>query len=335
MKMSRLCRFGGLAISVLMFSVSAFAQTCFTSDDMDAATRSALKAAADHYFHAVVAGDTTSLKQNSIPAVAGNFAGIEETIKENQSGLAGAHATMRDPFLLKAEGTAPLPKAEFLCGVFGANGQTKNSAEFSIPNLPPGSYGIVIADVPTQKSAYTLAFVLQQQGTDWKIGGFFLRPAQILGHDGNWFLERARAFKAKGQMHNAWLYFVQGRDLAMPVPFMYTQNTDKLYDEAQSIKPSDFPLNGNTVDVTAANGKTYKLTTIFPLVVQDDLDVVVKYQSADVSNSGQTFQENMNVMKALVTKFPELRDAFQGIVCRAVESSGKDYGSLMAMKDIK
>jgi hypothetical protein len=65
------------------------------------------------------------------------------------------------------------------------------------------------------------------------------------------------------------------------------------------------------------------------------LDLLVKYQAADVSNTGQTFQENMAVMKALITKFPELRDAFTGIVARAVEPSGKDYGSLMAMKDIK
>ena len=43
----------------------------------------------------------------------------------------------------------------------------------------------------------------------------------------------------------------------------------------------------------------------------------------------------MSVMKALVTKFPELRDAFGGIVARGVEPSGKDYGSLMPMKDIK
>jgi hypothetical protein len=136
-------------------------------------------------------------------------------------------------------------------------------------------------------------------------------------------------------MHNAWLYFVQGRDLSMPVPFMYTQATDKLYDEAQSVKPADFPVNGNTVDLTAANGKTYKLTTVFPLVVGQDLDLVVKYQTADVSNTGQTFQENMNVMRAVVAKFPELKDAFEGIVCRAVEPSGKDYGSLMSMKDIK
>jgi hypothetical protein len=321
-------------LSLAMLGASGWAQTCFTSDDMDAATRSALKAAANRYFEMVTRGDVASLKQNSLPAVASNFAGIEETIKENQANLAGAHATARDPFLLKAEGTAPLEKAEFLCGVFGANGQTKNSAEFIIPNLPPGSYGIVTLDITTQKSPYTLALVLEQQGTDWKIGGFFLKPTEIAAHDSNWFLNQARAFKAKGQAHNAWLYFIQGRELAMAVPFMYTQATDKLYDEAQSVKPSDFPINGNTADLTA-NGKTYKLTTIFPLEVSQDLDLVVKYQVPDVSNTGQTFQENMNVMRALVAKFPELRDAFAGIIARAVEPDGKDYGSLMPMKDIK
>jgi hypothetical protein len=101
------------------------------------------------------------------------------------------------------------------------------------------------------------------------------------------------------------------------------------------VKPADFPLDGNTADLTAAGGKTYKLTAIFPLAVGQDFDLVVKHQSADVSNTGQTFQENMAVMKALVTKFPEVRDAFEGIVARAVEPSGKDYGSLMPMKDIK
>jgi hypothetical protein len=334
MKMFRFSA-AALLISSLLLGVSAFAQTCFTSEDMDAATRSALQAAGQRYFQMVQRGDTAALKQGSIPAVANDFSAIENTVKEHQADLAGAQATARDPYELKVEGTAPIARAEFLCGVFGANGQTKNSAEFIIPNLPPGTYGVVILDVSGAKSSDTLAFVLEQQGADWKIGGFFLRPTQILGHDSNWFLERARAFKAKGQSHNAWLYFVQGRELAMPVPFMYTQVTDKLYDEAQSMKPSDFPVNGNTADLTASNGKSYKLTQAFPLVVEQSLDLVIKYQAADVSNTGQTFQENMNVMRALVTKFPELRDAFDGIVCRAVEPSGKDYGSLMPIKDIK
>jgi len=72
-----------------------------------------------------------------------------------------------------------------------------------------------------------------------------------------------------------------------------------------------------------------------PLAVGGDLDVVVKYQAADVSNAARTFQENTAVIKALVAKFPEFREAFAGVVARAVEPSGRDYGSLMAMKDIK
>jgi hypothetical protein len=167
------------------------------------------------------------------------------------------------------------------------------------------------------------------------VGGFFLRPTQFAGHDSAWFLERARAFKAKGQTHNAWLYFIEGRDLAVAVPFMYTQLTDKLYDEAQNVKPPDFPTEGSTADLTAPTGKTYKLVAIFPFASSQELDLVVKYQAASVSYTGQTFQENMAVMKALVLKFPELRDAFDGVVARGVEPSGRDYGSLMPMKDIK
>ncbi len=327
--------FLALVFTIFLLAAPTFAQTCFTSDDMDAPTRSALQATATKYADMVIRGDAASLKQNSIPSVANDFTWIENTIKDNQPNLAGAHTSPRPPFLLKAQGTAPLPKAEFLCGVFTGNGQTANSAEFVIPNLPPGNYGIVTLDVSTQKVPYTISFVLQQQGTDWKLGGFFLRPSQIAGHDSNWFLARAREFKSKGQNHSAWLYFVEGRELAVAVPFMYTQATDKLYDEAQTVKPPDLPVDGSTADLIAQNGKTYKLTALFPLTVGQDLDLVVKYQNPDVSNTGQTFQENMAVMKALVTKFPELRDAFGGVVARGVEPSGKDYGSLMPMKDIK
>lgn len=320
---------------ILLFSASSLAQTCLGSDELEAPVRSALQNTATRYFEMVARGDTASLKQNSIPAVANDFAPIEGTIKENQSNLPGAHATPRPPYVLKAEGTAPLPKAEFLCGVFGASGQTANSTEFILPNLPPGTYGVITLDVSTQKAPLTISFVLEQLGSDWKLAGFFLRPTTAAGHDSAWFLDHARAFKAKGQIHNAWLYFVQGRELAIAVPFMYTQATDKLYDEQQTAKPADFPVDGKTADLTAPGGKTYKLTALFPVTVGNDLYLVVKYQTSDVSNTGQTFQENTAVMKALVLKFPELRDAFAGVVARGVEPSGRDYGTMLPMKDIK
>jgi hypothetical protein len=320
----------------VLFSFPAVgqAQTCLTPDDMDASSKAALTSTGQRFFDMVAKGDSAALRQNAIPSLAGDFSAIETSIKDNQANFAGAKATPRPPLLLKAEGTASLPRAEFLCGVFGPNGQTATSSEFVIPNLPPGNYGIVIVDISAAKGAYTVSFVLQQSVTDWKLGGFYAKSTQISGHDGNWFADQARQFKAKGQLHNAWFYFAEARELLVPVPFMYTQKTDRLYDELQAAKPPDLPADGSTTDLVAA-GKAYKLTALFPLPVGDELDVVVKYQAADVSNTTQTFAENMTVIKALLLKFPELRDAFAGVVARAVEPSGRDYGSLLPMKDIK
>jgi hypothetical protein len=321
-------------LTVLLCAGFAHAQTCFTASDMDEPTRTALESTAKRYFDMVARGDSASLRQNSIASVASDFSGIETVIKDNQPNLAGAQATPRPPFLLKAEGTTPLPHAEFLCGVFGKVGQTADSAVFEIPNLPPGRYGVVTIDVPTAKQKYAVSFVLQQEGKDWKIGGLYVKEMQIAGHDGNWFADRARTFKAKSENHNAWFYYLEARDLLVPVSFMYTQITDKLADEAEAAKPADLPAAGKTVDLAAA-GKTFRVTAMFPVVVKQDFDLVAKYQSADVSNTTQTFQDNTAVMKALVAKYPELRDAFDGVVARAVEPSGRDYGSLLPMKDIK
>jgi hypothetical protein len=328
----------GIRLSLLTLLICAGrvnAQTCLTAGDMDEATRTGLISAAKRYFDMAARGDVAGLRQNSIASMAADFSGTDTAVKDHQVAFAGAQATARPPYLLKAEGTATFERAEFLCGVFGKNGQTADSAVFVIPNLPPGNYAVVTLDVSTAKLAYTVSFVLQQEGKDWKIGGFHVKETQVAGHDATWFAERARAFKAKAQNRNAWLYYVEARDLAVPVTFMSTQMTDRLADESDTVKPPDLPVSGNTVEL-AAGGKTERLTALLPLGVGQDLDLVVKFQSADVSNTSQAFQENMAVIKALVAKYPEFRDAFDGVVARAVEpSTGRDYGSLLPMKEIK
>ena len=330
----KLARRFGLLFGILVCWVRGVpAQNCQSGSGMETSTQAALENTAKHYFDMAARGDTAALQQNSIPSVAGNFGGIESAVKDNQTEFTGAHATPRAPFLLEVEGNAS-GRIEFLCGVFGPKGQTNSSAVFVLNSLPPGKYGLVILDVKGNKDPRTLTLILQQMGTEWKLAGFYARSTQVGGHDGAWFIQKARDFKAKGKQHDAWLYYREAITLSTPVDFMSTLATDNLYEEAQSAQPSDLPAGGNTADL-AAGGKTYKLTEIFPLAVGNDLDVVVKYQAADVSNSGQTFQENTAVMKALLTRFPELREAFAGIVARAVEPSGRDYGSMLPMDKIK
>jgi hypothetical protein len=266
--------------------------------------------------------------------VSTSFAGIESAVKDNQAAFTGAQVTVRPAFLLTAEGVDALPRAEFLCGVFGKTGQTKDSAEFVLSNLPPGKYGVTILDVTGGQSNMTLTLILQQVGAEWKLAGFFPRPAQVAGHDAAWFIQHARDFKAKAQNHNAWLYYREAIALSSPVDFMNTLSTDKLYDEVQALQSADVPANGNTADISAGS-KIYHLTDIFPMASGSDLDVGVKYKATDVSDTARAFQENTAVIKALVAKFPEFREAFAGVVVRAVDPAGHDYGTLLPMKDIK
>lgn len=326
-----------LLVAILL-SLPAAAQSCLAASDMDAATRTALENAGKRYFDMAAKGDVFNLKQSAISSLAANFAGIESAVIENKDAFAGAQASPRPPFLLDAEGTQPLARAEFLCGVFGSQGQTPNSAVFVIPNLPPGKYAIVIMDVTGgAKGPYTLSFVLQQIGNDWKIGGFYAKAGQVAGHDVKWYTDQAEQSKAKGQVHLAWLFYREARFLSAPLDFMTTMQTDRLYDTIQSMQPADMPdpATGKTATLVGGNGKTYTITDVFPVAVANDLDLVVKYQNPDVSNTAQTFQDNMAVIKALVTKYPEFRNTFAAVVARAVQPDGRDYGSLMPVKDIK
>ena len=313
---------------------SGSAQNCQVSSDLDDAVRTAITAAGRRYFDMAAKGDTTSLRQNAVASLSSDFSGVEATIKDHQPDLASAQATIKSAFLLEAEGSAPLPHAEFYCGVFGKSGQTANSAVFSLDNLPPGQYGVIIFEANSPKVRANFSLILQEMGADWKLGGLYLKSTQAAGHDSDWFIARARDYKAKGQAHNAWFFYVQARGLISPLPFMSTSATDKLYDESQGAQPADIPANGKIVDIASA-AATYKLTAIFPEAVGDDLDLIVKYQAADASNTNQAYQSNVAVMKALVAKYPEVREAFAGVVARAVDPGGRDYGTLLAMKDIK
>jgi hypothetical protein len=321
-------------VAAMWMLAAAHGQTCQGAADVDPQQRTAIETAAKHYFELAARGDTAGLRQVSIPAVADNFAGIEAAVKENQTAFSQAEMTVRSLYALGAEGSEPLARAEFLCGVFGASGQTSSSVIFVLHNLPPGKYAVAILDAKRGQNASTLTLVLQQVGADWKLAGFYARPAQINGHDGAWFAQRAREFKAKGQSRNAWLYFQQAIASTAPADFVSTLATDKLYDEAQAVQPTDLPVNGSTIALSAG-ATNYTLTSIFPLAVGNDFDLVVRYQAVDVSDTYHTFQTNVAVMKALLAKFPEFRDAFDGVVARAVEPSGRDYGSMLPMKDIK
>jgi len=203
---------------------------------------------------------------------------------------------------------------------------------FNLTNLPPGRYAIVIQEVTAPKTPFLLTQILKDEG-GWKLAGFYLKPTQLAGHDATWFLQKARDFKARAATHNAWFYYLAAWDMTSPVEFMSTRELDRLVDEMAAVRPNDLPFSG-PVDL-AGSGKIYKVTYVSMVPVENDLYLLVRYESADVSNSQQAYADNMNVIKAVTTQYPEYRQGFAGVVARATEPSGRDYGSMLAMKDVK
>lgn len=318
----------------LLLPAAGFGQECSQANEIQPALRAAIDNAGTQFIQFASHGDVQSLRQHSIPSLAAAFDGVQQAVTHDKGQLGDQVTIRRDYFLDASKATGRLQRAEFFCGVYGENGHTNSSASFVIPNLDPGQYALVLTNVSGGKIPYMVTLVLQNLQGQWLLAGYYPKPGLVAGHDAVWYVLQARKYKKQGELLNAWFYYVLGWEIYAPVDFMSSLQLDKTSNEIQAARPAGVPVN-DPVPLQAANGRTYTLTQAF--AAPDDhgeLSLVVKYQSADVSNTALAFQDNNAVIKALVTRYPELRHAFSGIVARATAPSGQDYGTLLAMKDI-
>ncbi len=292
-------------------AVPAWSQGCQTREEIAPDVRSAIESAAQKAFDEASRGDANALRADSIPSLQSNFGAIAGAVNDNKAALTGAKPQLRSSFLLDT-GPTPSPDGQFYCGVFGARGMGANGAEFDIPNLPAGKYGIAIM-------------------SGWKVAGFRVHAVSAIGHDGFWYLERAREYKTKGQSHNAWFYYLTSWELIAPVPFMNTVMLSKVTQESNSVQPKDVPVGGTPV-AFSANGKTYNITEISPLYTGNTFDLNVKYSVPSTADFNGTQADARGLATALVAQYPELKEAFTNVWAHAVDPNGAEAVGLINLK---
>jgi hypothetical protein len=327
-----------IAVLITPFLVVGYAaaQTCYTADDMEPAVRSTLQNTAQQYFNMVQTQNYAGLKSAAIPAVANSFDAINNAIGEHRQDLQGQAQTTGMFILDASSASGTLQRAEFYCGIFNS----PNRVGFLIPNLPPGRYAFVSESLSGGRTPVNVNFVLQQNGNQWQLAGLTIDPQAVAGHDSNWYLTQARAFHQKGANLSAYLYYWMAWKLAAPSEIEYTAERDQIADEMAKSKPANWPTS-NAPMTLSVTGKTFNVTTLFPEAVPsgnggDDLDVIVKYRAiSNINDTAAAFADNMAIIKALLAQYPELRSAFTGVVARAVAPTGADYGTVLAMKDVK
>jgi hypothetical protein len=325
-------RFFALAGALVVCTAGAQAQTqtCLSPDDLDAGARNTLEQTAQRFFDMSKNGDFAGLRSAAVGSLASNFANVESVATQNKPNFDNARASIRTEFVLEAPGNAPIARADFFCGIY-------NSADrvgFSIPNLPPARYAIVISDISGGKVPMTLSLVLQQEGPAWKLAGYYLHPKEIAGHNGDWYLAQARQFKARGDNYSAWFYYLTAWQIQAPVDFMSTAPLDKLADEMQTARPADLPSQSSPLSV-AANGQTFSVTEMTPVPGSDGLQLTVRYKAPNISDVETTRNQNLAVGKALAARFPGFRDAFTQIVSYAVDPQGRAFWTPLPLKEVK
>ena len=319
-------------VGLLLTLLSAgHSQECFSGTEIDGSTGRAVEAAAQQYLTMSAQGDVAGLKANALPDVAANFAAIESAVISDKQYFAEGKPGERRIFVLDATSSKTTwQRADFYCGIYNS----PDRVGFAIPNLPPGRYAITVSKV-SGKDPVTLTLILADEGENsWKLAGYYVRRNSIGEHDGQWFLSKAREFKAKGQSLNAWFYYLTAWDLLAPVDFMSTPQLDKITDEIQASRPTDLPSASAPLQLNAG-GKLFKVDELAAVTVGPDFDLRVKYETPDAGNPTLASQQNAAMMKALLAKYPELRDGFVTLIARATDNAGHDYGTLTPMKDVK
>lgn len=311
-----------------MFSLQVDAASCTTQAQMATVQRNALVTAAEGLANKVQTADVQGLRSETLPAVASDFTGIQQSVQYLAPLIQHATITVDSLYLLDAAGDPPnAQRTDFFCGspVVG----------FNFTELPPGTYAMAILHATGVPQPQQISLILaKSQDSRWLLAGFFDKPMVLAGHDGVWYWQQARKYAQDNAKWGAWFYYKIATDLLVPVDFIASQNVEKLRHETDNVH-ADLPAPTGPLDMTV-NGATYKVTTVDTTTALGPLDLEVHYlpdpeQAAALRTPVVARKQVTDLMAALLVAHPELRSAFHGMWLHADQGNASLFALELPM----
>lgn len=319
--------------TVLLWPVAAQAVSCTMQGEMKDSDRALYMQEVRSLGEKIKAANVAAVKDDTIPPVAAQFDSIAATIQQIAPQIQKATLTIQDLYNLNAlDLSGNSQAADFFCSLAGS----PRIVSITIPQLPKGNYLLAILHATGVEQPQQISFILQNdpQGSQrWKLAGFFVRPLTEAGHDGLWYWTQARQFADKKQNWNAYFYYQSAAFLLDPVDFLGSPNLEKLQKEAQAVKPAEVP--GETPLEIDAGGQSLQITGLHSQTFQGGFDLVVDYKAVGVSDPVATRAQIVSLMKALLTKYPELRSGFHGLWVYAYNNNGQPFAIELPMNQIQ
>ena len=302
-------------LSVLLaIPLAGHAATCTTQAEMNPQDRDTLASAGMQLTNAVIQQNFPALQATLLPAVAPQWDGIREVVEQGAPIVKGGQPQLNMLYQLDASSLTAPADTQFFCS--NANGSL--TVTISMHSLPPGKYAMILAYVmgggtPSQGSipvSAQLAFILGLDANMWKLGGVFVRPGTLDGHDGVWYWERARELARSNASWAAWFAYETARYLLVPVDFLSSPNLEKLGQEQAQVKNSPaeaFPYS------VPDGARTWKIDSVRLDTSLHQADLAVTYESTGVTDPAAMRTEATAVLSAFLRAQPSLRQNFHGL----------------------
>jgi len=321
-----------LLLAALSLTRPARAVSCVTGSEMNAAQRDKLAQVARTLGGDIQTGNVAAVRQATIGSVAAQFDPIAASIQSIAPQIQNAALTINALYLLKASDLkSTQDETQFFCSVGGS----ALIVTLTIPQLPPGDYALLILRATGLEHPQQLTLLVQNDpagSTDWKLAGFFPRPLNAGGHDGVWYWKQARDYAQKNQPWNAFFYYETAAFLLTPVDFLSSPNLEKLQKEAQTVRPPEMP--GQNPMTLKAGNDIFEITSMRTDSSLGGLDLVINYNTKDVSDPVTTHAQIVELMKALLAQYPQLRQAFHGLWVYAHAGNQNPYAIELPMNQI-
>lgn len=305
-----------------------WAASCTTQAQMTAEQRNELVNAARAVLAQVQSGNIAAIRVDTLPAIAADFNGIQQSVQYLQPVIQPADITVDDLYLLDASTDAPnTPTTDFYCGspVVG----------FNFTNLPPGTYALAITHATGITRPQQISLILaRSQDNRWLLAGFFDKPMVLDGHDGVWYWATARKYAQSNADWAAYFYYKIATYLLDPVDFLASSNLEKLRHESDSIH-ADLPAPAMPLTVSL-HGAQFEVTSVDTTTEFGPLDLDVHYipdpaQMAELRYPVIARQQVTNLMTALLAMHPELQGAFHGMWLHADQGNASLFALELPM----
>jgi hypothetical protein len=282
---------------------------------MTAEMRQSLADAALAIATAIKVNDTEHVRSMSMPEIASNFDSTVFVIRQTSGAIANDNLRVTQLYRLDASSRKANDPAvaDFGCPLAG----TTDEVDFSIPGLPPGVYAFVIVEADGDRP-WLLPILLEQQGTAWKMAGFYPHARTAAGHDGLWYWTTARADAKAGKKWLAWVLYGQADQLLRPANFISSTHLDQLRSERRTNAPGELS-DGITPDaplvIKAKDGSEFHFTSLGSAATDDgkSLNLVLHYRVDSVGDSAAANARNTAAVAAILAAHPELREGFSGV----------------------